>query len=93
MLSVKEARTIGINACLDKLGRDFVMAHRHSSTSAYGEHDDCVFCFVGVDDAPSPTRNDGCITLDSHSVFPYRVSCNVRLQDGAIEFVECIVPV
>ena len=50
MLSVEAARKIGINACIDKLGREFVLAHRDRATSAYGESDEGVFCFVGVDD-------------------------------------------
>lgn len=92
MLTTEAARKIGINACIDKLGRDFVQAHRDSSTSAYGESEDGVFCFVGVDDAPVFPEFDGTLVLDSVSPFPYRVSCNVALEDGSLSFLECILP-
>ncbi len=92
MISIREAMRIGINACIDKLGSEFVQRHRDSSTSAYGETDDGVFCFVGVDDNPSNSMPDGVLILDSESKFPYRVSCNVSLEDGAYHFLECVVP-
>lgn len=92
MLSIESAREIGINACIDKLGRDFVQAHRDSSTSAYGSDENSVFCFVGVDDNPNYSNEEGVLILDSTSVFPYRVSCNVCLEDGIPQFIECVIP-
>lgn len=90
MLNVEAARKIGIKACIDKLGRDFVMAHRDCATTAYGESEEGVYCFVGVDD--QHWDDNGALILDSHSEFPYRVSCNVNLFDGTPNFIECIVP-
>lgn len=92
MLNMETAKKIGLNACIDKLGREFVLANKDVATSAYGESDGGVFCFVGVDDRHSRTTCDRSLVLDSHSSFPYRVSCNVSLLDGSPRFVECVTP-
>lgn len=92
MLSIESAKEIGINACIDKLRRDFVLAHRDSAASAYGENDGSVFCFVGVDDRCSRPMPAGTLILDSRSSFSYRASCNVDLTDGKPTFIECIRP-
>ena len=92
MLNVEAAKKIGIRACIDKLGREFVLAHRESAASAYGECDEGVFCFVGVDDGDISQNTDRRLVLDSHSEFPYRASCNVSLEDGTPTFLECVVP-
>ncbi len=92
MLNTDVARKIGINACIDKLGRDFVLANRDFATSAYGESDDGVFCFVGVEDRLNFHALSDVLELDSQSKFPYRVSCNVSLLDGVPHFIECILP-
>lgn len=49
MLDLETARMIAFNACLDKLGRDFVFENRDYATSGFGESEYGVFCFVGVD--------------------------------------------
>lgn len=92
MLTMEAAKKIGINACIDRLGRDFVQAHRNSAASAYSETDDGVFCFVGVDDNPGSRGSSDTLVLDSKSVFPYRVSCTVALEDGVPAFVDCVLP-
>ena len=92
MLSIAAAKKIGINACINKLGREFVLAHRNSSTSAFGENDGGVFCFVGIDDNPRPIHFDGTLTLDSASHFPYFASCIVDLSSGATDCLECVIP-
>ncbi len=92
MLSVEAAKKIGINACIEKLGREFVLAHKEYATSAYGESDDGVFCFVGVDDGCKSQNSDRVLILDSHSEFPYRASCNISLADGTTHFIECVIP-
>lgn len=92
MLSIESAKKIGIESCIEKLGRDFVHAHRDSSTFSYGSDENSVFCFVGVDDNPNRVKKDDVLILDSISVFPYRVSCNVALEDGIVSFVECVLP-
>ena len=92
MLTLEAAKRTGINACIDKLGRSFVLAHQDTSSSAYGEMEDGVFCFVGVDDRPIQPKPSDTLTLSSETSFPYRVSCNVSLQDGTITFLECVLP-
>ncbi len=92
MLTIKEAAKIGINACIDKIGRDFVLANRQNGTSAYGEDDGRVYCYVGVDDKPWTPKCSDTIVLDSTSKFPYYASCHVCLTDGATTFHECIAP-
>ena len=85
MLTVKEAARLGIDFCIDTLGRG-------NGTSAYGECDDGVFCFVGVDDKPLKIEPNESLLLDSKSIFPYRVSCNACLVDGHTDLVECVLP-
>ena len=88
MLSIEAARKIGINACIDKVGREFVMDHKDLVTAAYGETDDGVFCFVGVGDRSGSANEPGVLVLDSTSVFPHEARCIVRLADGAVSFIE-----
>lgn len=95
MLTIKEAARIGINACIDKIGRDFVLAHRGNGTSGYGENEEenSVYCYVGVDDKPyvSPYPDD-VLVLDSESKFPYYAKCNVSLTDGTTTFIDYALP-
>lgn len=91
MLTYEGARKIGVEACIDKLGRDFVMKHRDTSCSAYGDRGDHVYCFVGVSDIPLPEMKDE-LVLTSDSKFPYTARCNVDYLDGKIEFLDCILP-
>lgn len=92
MLKLETARKIGMTACIDKLGRDFVLANRNMMTSAYGESEDGLFCFVGVTSAQTATVTHKHLILDSQSQFQYRVSCNVDLQNGEPTFIECVLP-
>lgn len=95
MLTREAARKIGIDACIDKIGRDFLQKYKDNAVYAYGdgETENSVFCYVGVDDKPYvPEENPEIIVLDSFSQFPYRASCNVQLADGSTDFVECVLP-
>ena len=89
MLTVIEAKDIGLKACVKELGKDFVKENAGKGSAGYGKHDNHVFCFVGVD-PESVTRSEG-LLLDSVP-FPYRASCNVSLVDGSVEFVEIVMP-
>ena len=82
---------IGVNACIDKLGRNFVQKYSSSSSSAYGDVDEGVFCFVGVNDRPENIWDTAEIVLDSSTQFPYRASCIVN-ENGDIVFRECVLP-
>ena len=91
MLSKAAARKIGINACIDRIGRSFVVAHKATSSSACGMEpwENKLFCFVGVDDNP-PANHSQSLVLDNSSKFPYFASCNVSLINGEVEYLECV---
>lgn len=91
MITYEKARKIGVDACIDKLGREFVMKYKDRSSSAYGDRGDHAYCFVGVDNSIEDHENSQLI-LTSNNGFPFRASCNVRYKDGEIEFLECILP-
>lgn len=94
MLSINDAKRIGINACIDKLGRDFVEDRQEYGTSGYGECEEGVYCFVAVDDSPYKSQyKDGQIVLDSITSFSYSAKCVVSLEDGKVNFIECVLPV
>ena len=46
MLTYEKAKEIGREACIDRLGRDFVMRYRDTSSSAYSDREDHAYCFV-----------------------------------------------
>ena len=91
MLTYKEARRIGVNACIDRLGRDFVTRYRDNACSAFGDRGDHALCFVGVSDQPAPTMTDG-LWLSSENKYPYVARCNVAYRDGKITFLSCVLP-
>lgn len=94
MLSFEEAKKIGIDACVKKLGISFVKQHADSFCSAYGwgEEENTVFCFAGIDDKPQKMSNPDELILTSNNDFPYRVSCNVNTLNSSITYLECIIP-
>lgn len=91
MLSIEEAKTIGINACVDRIGRDLCEEYADNATSAYGRRGDFVDCFVGLND-----EHELVIDLDSikslvlteEKQWKYGAECSVRLSDGRIDFCE-----
>ena len=95
MLTVKEAKKIGIRACIDAIGYEFCKKHADNSTSGYGVEEGSVYCFVGVSDEPAPecdiSKVDSLI-LTSGEDWPYSASCNVDMQDGRIEMLEVKKP-
>lgn len=91
MISYETARKIGIDACIDKLGREFVMKHRDFSSSADGDRGDHVYCFVGVSDKEDVGMMDE-LVLTSDDKFPYVARCNVSYEDGEISFLDCVLP-
>lgn len=94
MLTFEEAKKIGIRACVDKLGYDFVKKHNETSCTAYEDEDDRVFCFVGVGTESVAPWTGGPLLLDDSpdAKFPYSASCNVTYADGAITFLQCTLP-
>ena len=96
MLTVKEAKSIGRDACVDRLGRDFVEKYKENSVAAYGDFSDegIVFCYVGISDKPLEDIYSGRLVLSESQdgKMPFGVSCNVQLEDGKIEYLECKLP-
>lgn len=91
MLTYEQAKEIGREACIDRLGREFVMQYRDTSSPAYADMQDHAYCFVGVDNTPE--RYDPVpLILTSTNRFPFLASCNVRYSDGAVEFLDCVLP-
>ena len=91
MLTVIEAKKIGIRACIEKIGLDFCKKHADNATSGFSEEDGYVNCFVGISDEPAKQydiSNVNTLILTSCSSWPYEARCNVSLLDGKIEFSE-----
>lgn len=91
MLTYEEARKIGVEACVDRIGRDFVNKYWNSSCPAYADMEDYAYCFLGVDDSDGRNDTDNA-KLTSGDHFPYIARCNVRYSDGNIEFLDCVLP-
>ena len=64
MQTFEEAKRIGITACVDKLGYDFVKKYEDTACSAYGDEGDHVSCFVGVSTEPETPWTGGTLVLD-----------------------------
>lgn len=95
MLTVDEARKIGISACIEKIGYEFCRRHADNATSGYSEENGFVNCFVGVSDKPTQKYDIEEVTqliLTSGEKWPYAARCNVFLVDGRIEFSELRTP-
>ena len=91
MLKKKKKKKIGLDACIEQLGREFVMKYRDTSCPAYADMEDHAYCFVGVDNTDE-RFNSVPLVLTASNQFPFMASCNVRYSDGKIEFLECVLP-
>ena len=95
MLTADQARHVGIDACIEKIGREFVRDNADRVASVYGEHEGFVYCFVGISKElkrclESTTPNMLRLTSDNSPL--YRASCDVAIKDGSITFIETVVP-
>ena len=87
MLTFNDAKKIGIKACIDMLGYDFVKKYEDKACTAYSDEGDHASCFVGVDTTNiSALSSDGHLILDDTpaAAFPFSVSCNVAYKDGTV---------
>lgn len=50
MISMREARKLGINRCVDLIGREFCNRYRKRSVSSFGRNGNIVDVFVGITD-------------------------------------------
>lgn len=97
MLTFNEAKKIGREACIEKLGREFFDKYKEFSTTAYGNfcEEGITFCYVGVDNQPPAEEHSESLILSNEAQknpIPFGVSCNVSLANGEIEFLECRLP-
>ena len=95
MLTVKEAKKIGIRECIDAIGYEFCKRHAYNGTSLYGDEDGRVYCYVGVNDEPAPECDISKVdrlVLTSVGEWPYYASCHVDRADGRIEMLEVKKP-
>lgn len=94
MLSYKEARKIGNNACINMLGKDFCLAHQDNGTSGYDiePHDGKMECFVCISDQPDIVTLKEYMQREHETPFPFRCIVNVDMKTGEVEYVEYITP-
>lgn len=95
MLTERDAKKIGIRACIDKMGYEFCKKHEDNSTSAYGVVNGKMECFIGVSDEPAPEcdiEKVDHLILTSGKKWPYYVHCDVDMFTGEIEFGEYRIP-
>lgn len=95
MLTVEEAKRIGLNACVQKIGFEFCKQHEDTAFCAYGVEEDVVQCYVGVDDQPAPDYanmrpEDVCLTSTNYA--PYFAVCDVNMNDSSITFIDFCIP-
>lgn len=95
MLTVEEAKKIGIKACIDKIGYEFCKKHEDTSVCVTGVKEGVVTCYVGVDTRPEAKEeleNKRAFILDEVNSYTYFANCNVSMEDGSVEFLECCLP-
>ena len=78
-----EYKTIGMNACIEKIGKAFVEAHRESASFSTQETDNELFCFLGID----LHHFDRKLCLSNENDWDIYASCFVR--NGIAEFGDC----
>lgn len=86
MLSILQAKKIGINACIDKIGRDLCVKYADQSASSYGQNGDVVNCFVGLSTTPFHPENIDKLVLTEEKEWDYSAECSVDLSSGEIIF-------
>ena len=93
MITVENAKKIGITYCADAMGRDFVKKYASNSSTGFSESETDVFCFLGINDKEEALENQETLVLTSNDDhFPYRASCVVSLDDGTIDEFKYIHP-
>lgn len=94
MLTEKEAKKLGINACIKKLGYDFCKKYKNNSTSCWGMEDkNTMYCYIGLSTEPEEELDIEKVTeltLDKKGKFPYSTSCLVNMENGKITFLKTI---
>ena len=83
MLTLNKAKSIGMQTCIDALGRSFVKQYKDSLVTAFGEDENVVYCFLGISTKPFNDSDPNVLTLSKND-WEYSSSCDVSLTDGAI---------
>lgn len=88
MMTINQARSIGMQTCVDALGRSFVKQYKDTSVSAFGEDENVLYCFLGVSTNPKEfaDSNPDILTLSKND-WPYSSSCDASLFDGSVSNV------
>ena len=92
MLTLTKAKSIGMQTCIDLLGRSFVKQYKDTSVTAFGEDENVLFCFLGISTNPKAfdDSNLDVLTLSKND-WDYSSSCDVSLTDGSVSnFNKCI---
>lgn len=82
---INNAKSIGMQACIDSLGRSFVKKYKNTSVTAFGEEGNELFCFLGISTKPIEfsDSNPNVLTLSMND-WEYSSSCVVSLTDGTV---------
>lgn len=85
MLSLTQAKSIGMQTCIDSLGRSFVKKYKDTSVTAFGVDENVLYCFLGISTNSQAfvESNSDVLTLSKND-WDYSSSCNVSLTDGTI---------
>lgn len=92
MLTQKEAKQIGIHACIEKIGIEFCKKYDQNAGTTYGLHEQKMYCYVGIDNQINQLNKYPSKLILSENGFPYYASCDVDMLDGKIDYLECCVP-
>ncbi|MBR1634825.1 MAG: hypothetical protein IJ682_07190 [Lachnospiraceae bacterium] len=97
MLKEKEAKKIGIRACMDQLGYEYCKGHSDNAISAWGlDENGKLNCFVGINESPFKQKDLSEVTeliLSAKDEWEYYASCDVDLKTGTVSMIESRVPV
>lgn len=91
-LTEQEARKIGLDACIDKLGYEFCKKYQDNAVSSWGMGEYGMNCFVGVNVTPlKPTTEELAILTDKKD-WEYYAHCVVDMEDGSVQYNQCVLP-
>ena len=94
MISAGDAKKIGNQACIEKIGYDFCAAHRDNAVFSWGEDQGVMNCFLGVSDQPMGDLSGWKPMLDggNDGGWPYYAICNVDMETARVVFAEYRTP-
>ncbi len=89
MLSVIDAKKIGIDSCIDALGREFCEEHQSNALSGYEEPiNDIMRCFVTVSDKISQEETH----IIGGEQMPYQAFVDVNMKTGETVLIKVVTP-